>query len=515
MPAPVDPGRGDTEATAHHQLLAALPRLLRPAIARITHHYARRILIGTAAGMIRVQIFDRAMTLAAQAFTSVFPILIMVGAVLGAERIAQFMSLANFPASSRRLIDQAVSEHGLSAFGVAGALVVLLSSTGFARALARAYGLIWEVSRPPSGPRAAWRSLITVLIVATLLIGTRLSAWLTADLRRPDVWSGLLLLLVDFAVAVVVPRLLLGRAVPIRMLLPSGCAFALAMLGVRPAGAVYLPRALQSSYDRYGTIGLAFTYIGWLYALAFCLLLTAVVGQVVAHEGLPGGLRRGFHAEGVMAGAAEPATMPVAGNLSELERSMMTTSQEPAVPQFLTVLGHRYWLRLVIGVLAIGIGAIAFAWPSATVQVIGVLFGLNLLVTGLIRAGLLLFAPGYPVLYRVLGIIFGVLTAMVGILCLRNVTGSAVLLVVVVAIGWLLDGLVEIFLAAGNPGDSGNNWQFVSGLALILGGIAVLVWPELGLKAFVAIGATILVFVGLGQVIGAVAGLRAEHRAHS
>ena len=514
MPAPADPGRGDIEA-AEHRLLDALPRRLHPTIGWITHRYARRILIGTADGMIRVQIFDRAMILAAQAFTSVFPILILVGAGLGAKKIAQFMSLAKLPESSRNLIYQAVNEQGLSTFGVVGALVVLLSSTGFARALARAYGAIWGVSQPPSGPRAAWRSLLTVLIVATLLIGSRLAGLLTAPLPRPGVWSGLLLLLVDFVVAVVVPRLLLGQAVPVRMLLPSGCAFAIAMLGMRPAGEVYLPRALQSSYDRYGTIGLAFTYIGWLYALAFCLLLTAVVGHVVTREGLPGGLGRGSHAEGVMAAGAEPVTMPVAGNLSELERSMMTTSQEPAVPQFFTVLGHRYWLRLVIGVLAIGIGAIAFAWPSATVQVIGVLFGLNLLVTGLIRAGLLLFAPGYPVLYRVLGIIFGVLTAMVGILCLRNVTGSAVLLVVVVAIGWLLDGLVEIFLAAGNPGDSGNNWQFVSGLALILGGIAVLVWPELGLKAFVAIGATILVFVGLGQVIGAIAGLRAEHRAHT
>ena len=192
---------------------------------------------------------------------------------------------------------------------------------------------------------------------------------------------------------------------------------------------------------------------------------------------------------------------------------MMTTSQVPAVPRFFTDLGHLYWLRLLVGVLAIGVGAVAFVWPSATVHVIGVLFGIYLLVTGLARAGLLLFAPGYPMLYRILGIIFGVLTAIVGIICLRNIAGSVLLLLVVVAIGWLLDGLVEIFLAAGNPDDPGNNWHFASGLGLILGGIAILVWPKLGLTAFVAIGATVLVVVGIGQVIGAVAGLRAAHRA--
>jgi uncharacterized membrane protein HdeD (DUF308 family) len=215
--------------------------------------------------------------------------------------------------------------------------------------------------------------------------------------------------------------------------------------------------------------------------------------------------------EGRSGGAREHA---MAGNRSEVERSMMSTSEDSAVPQLSAVFGHRYWLRLIVGVLAIGIGAIAFVWPSATVQVVGVLFGLNLLVTGTIRAGFLLFVPGFPMLYRILGIIFGVLTAIVGILCLRNLAASVVLLLVVVAIGWLLDGLVEIFLAVGNPEEVGNNWHFATGLALILGAIAVLVWPKLGLTTFVAIGAIVLFFVGVGQVIGAVAGLRAEHRAH-
>jgi membrane protein len=47
---------------------------------------------------------------------------------------------------------------------------------------------------------------------------------------------------------------------------------------------VYLPRALRSSADRYGTIGVAFTYIGWLYVVAFCLLLAVVFGYVLAHD---------------------------------------------------------------------------------------------------------------------------------------------------------------------------------------------------------------------------------------
>ena len=94
----------------------------------------------------------------------------------------------------------------------------------------------------------------------------------------------MLLVLLDCGVAVLVPWLLLGGTVPARLLAVGGVIFGLVMLAVRRIGSVYLPRALASSADRYGTIGVAFTYIGWLYVIAFCLLLTAIVGHVVAED---------------------------------------------------------------------------------------------------------------------------------------------------------------------------------------------------------------------------------------
>ncbi|MGA5300024.1 YihY/virulence factor BrkB family protein [Nucisporomicrobium flavum] len=290
----VPSGHGGREPERADRFLRAVPGPVRPPVAWVAHRSGGRILVGTASGLVRVQVFDRAMTLAAQAFTSLFPILIMVGALFGADQVARFASLARMPESSRHLIDETLTDRGAGAFGVVGILVVLLSSTGLARALARAYGTVWEVRRLPSGPRAAWRWLLAVMVVAALLVGTRLSGWLTAGLPRPRLWSGTLLLAADCAIAVLLPVLLLSRAVPARMLLPGGLAFACVMLVVRPVGGVYLPRALQTSYDRYGTIGLAFTYIGWLYVMAFCLLVTAVLGEVIARDaGVAGRIVRG------------------------------------------------------------------------------------------------------------------------------------------------------------------------------------------------------------------------------
>jgi uncharacterized membrane protein HdeD (DUF308 family) len=190
----------------------------------------------------------------------------------------------------------------------------------------------------------------------------------------------------------------------------------------------------------------------------------------------------------------------------------MSVPEDAVVLRHPAVAEHRNWLRLIVGVLAIAVGVAAFAWPSATVGVVAVLFGLNLVVTGFVRAGLLLFVPGYPVLYRVLGITFGVLTGFVGILCLRNPAGSLALLLVVVALGWMLDGLVQIFLGVGDTADGGKGWSIASGLLMVLGGIALLVWPKIGLGAFIFLGSTVLIFVGLAQVISAVGGMRARRR---
>jgi hypothetical protein len=59
-----------------------------------------RLLARTTVALVRVQIFDRAMTLAAQIFTSVFPLLILVGTLAGgatARRLADWAGLRRVP----------------------------------------------------------------------------------------------------------------------------------------------------------------------------------------------------------------------------------------------------------------------------------------------------------------------------------------------------------------------------------------------------------------------------------
>src|SRR4051794_35939760 len=148
-----------------------------------------RITIAPTAGFLRVQIFDRAMTIAAQAFTSIFPTLILLGALFGRDTSNEVAKVADLPAASRQILDDALRGGGLGAFGAAGAVVVVLSATSLSRALARAYGIIWQLGRLPRGLAMSWRWLVTVLLLVAFLIGSRLIGWLTGQLQLSDASS--------------------------------------------------------------------------------------------------------------------------------------------------------------------------------------------------------------------------------------------------------------------------------------------------------------------------------------
>jgi uncharacterized membrane protein HdeD (DUF308 family) len=175
--------------------------------------------------------------------------------------------------------------------------------------------------------------------------------------------------------------------------------------------------------------------------------------------------------------------------------------------------GRHPGLRLAAGFLTAGAGVTALAWPSATFRVIGFLFGLNLVVTGTVRAGLLLVVPGYPRWYRIIGVLCGVLTAITGVLCLRYIFASVVLLIVVLAVGWILNALLEALLTAEDAPAGPGSRSVVACSALLVAAVVGLIRPSLAPATVVTVAGAVLLCAGIAQVAGAVAGWRAVRRA--
>jgi membrane protein len=294
-------GTAEAEDVAKARAEAALSRLpprLRRVVAWLLSRWPGRILIHGARACIRVDIFDRSMTIAAQFFSSVFPILILFATWAYAGDTRRVADAVDMPAQSRSVLDDAVQGAGTAAFGIVGSLIVLVSATSLSRALTRALAAAWDLPRPRSRLGSAWRWLAAVVVLALSLIVVRALSGPAGGLPPPHVWQWAVAFACDFAVALFVPWVLLSGVVQLRLLVPGALLFALLMLAVRPVTAAWLPRALEESADRYGSIGVAFTYLASLYVASFFFLATSVVGQVIATDrGSLGTWIRGTHTE--------------------------------------------------------------------------------------------------------------------------------------------------------------------------------------------------------------------------
>jgi membrane protein len=277
---------------------------VRSLLARYLTSWPGRVAERSLRDLVEVEIVDRSMTLAAQAFTSVFPILILVATLrrrnddnpIGSG-LAESLALS---ADARAVLVAAMpTESNIGVFGVVGAVVVVLSATSYSRALLRMYARVWAVQGLP-GMRAIWRWIGVLLGIVLLVL-------LLAAVRRVLAgvpFSSLAEALVAFAVGGLVwtwvPWILLAGRVSVRALAPGGVFMAIAMLILTLAGRIYLPVALRSASRQFGALGVSFTYVSWLFVVMFALVLTTVVGAVIARD--PGPLGRLIHGYGDVPG---------------------------------------------------------------------------------------------------------------------------------------------------------------------------------------------------------------------
>lgn len=168
-------------------------------------------------------------------------------------------------------------------------------------------------------------------------------------------------------------------------------------------------------------------------------------------------------------------------------------------------------LIIVSGVSALIFGILILVWPQTTLLVVAVLFGLQLLIAGIVRivsGAIDTSAEGW---HRGLSITLGVLIVLAGIFCLRNPALSLLTIIVIVAVGWLVDGVINIVLGAQNPpGD--RLGRILMGIVFLIGAILLLAFPSSALLTFVLLGGWILIAFGIVILIAGILGLRAARK---
>ena len=163
-----------------------------------------------------------------------------------------------------------------------------------------------------------------------------------------------------------------------------------------------------------------------------------------------------------------------------------------------------WWWLLGLGIAAIGIGIVVLVWPSQTLRVVGVLFGIYLLISGLIEI-MLSFAPGLHGGARFLGVLTGSLCVLLGLISFRGAMESILLLALWIGFGWLIRGITRAVVAASEPVLPYRGWQIFGGIVLAIGGVVVIVSPVASVFALAVLCGIWLIITGIWQVIEAFA----------
>lgn len=154
-----------------------------------------------------------------------------------------------------------------------------------------------------------------------------------------------------------------------------------------------------------------------------------------------------------------------------------------------------------IGAVSVIVGLVALIWPGPTTLVIGVLFGIFLLLSGLFGLFVGLIAP-MPGFVRGVSLLTSGLSIVLGLLCFRSETHSVALLGLWVGIGWVMNSVTTFALGISSEGP-GRGWIILSSVVGILAGVTLVVSPIASIATLVWLAGVFLLVTGVVEIVRA------------
>jgi uncharacterized membrane protein HdeD (DUF308 family) len=180
------------------------------------------------------------------------------------------------------------------------------------------------------------------------------------------------------------------------------------------------------------------------------------------------------------------------------------SQSSPNIPGPLQRLARHAWKSaLLIGIFAVLFGALALGWPGATLVVLGVLFGIYLVVSGVLAIVTAFGTHAEEASLRVLAFISGALSITLGVFCFRSAFESILLLAIWIGVAWVFRGIAQITAAASAPVMPARGWQLFAGILGTLAGLIVMAWPFSSIGLLTAFAGIWLVVTGIAEIVSA------------
>jgi uncharacterized membrane protein HdeD (DUF308 family) len=166
---------------------------------------------------------------------------------------------------------------------------------------------------------------------------------------------------------------------------------------------------------------------------------------------------------------------------------------------------------LVAGVVAVALGIVVLAWPGPTLVVIGALFGVYLLVSGIAQI-VIAFGAHISGGLRALSFFSGALFILLGLMCFRSIFQSVALLGIWIGIGWLFRGIAGTFNSLDAPSMPNRGWAVFFSVVTAIAGVVLIVDPVGSLAALAVLAGVWLIVLGVVEIGHAFSMHRSAHR---
>jgi uncharacterized membrane protein HdeD (DUF308 family) len=141
------------------------------------------------------------------------------------------------------------------------------------------------------------------------------------------------------------------------------------------------------------------------------------------------------------------------------------------------------------------------AFPQNSAILAAIIFGVFVLIRGIVRVIVGIGGPGLTGLGRTLSIITGVILLAAGVVILLNITVGVEVLAFIIGISWIIDGiatLIESSRAAARA------FSIVTGIISILAGVAMFFLGGQGVAIIMIVIGAVALALAVVQVVGAI-----------
>jgi uncharacterized membrane protein HdeD (DUF308 family) len=180
---------------------------------------------------------------------------------------------------------------------------------------------------------------------------------------------------------------------------------------------------------------------------------------------------------------------PKAGRLEESRRMTLGSEAE------LREITWGWWLLVLVGVLSVVAGVIVIFKPGDSLATLAVIAGIFLLVDGILE---LVSSFVRSTRNRGLTALIGALTAIVGVLLIRHPIGGVTAIALLIGIWLIAVGVVR--LASGFDEPENRTWYVIAGALELIAGIVIVAVPNIGYATLAILVAIGFILNGLGMI---------------